>query len=227
MKHWNAGLIFDCDGTLTDSLDQALDSFHYALFKMGMKDVDSEDIKKYFGVSADKILLKLMDNDPIRGDEAFIFFLENQKTLAPSTPLHDGIAEVFSEIRSLNIPLGLVTGRHVSDLHYLLDYHGMRNDFSIRVADNEVALPKPDPEGILRVVSFLQLPAANTLYIGDSPSDIQAAHAAGTGSVAVVWDKHASIERLRAEKPTYIISHPSELLPVFREYCLKQNIPTF
>jgi HAD superfamily hydrolase (TIGR01549 family) len=227
MRHWNAGLIFDCDGTLTDSLDQALDSFHYALHKMGMNDVNSEDIKQYFGVSADKILLKLMGNDVVRGAEAFTFFLENQKTLAASTPLHAGIFEVFKELRSLSIPLGLVTGRHVSDLHYLLDYHGMRDDFAIRVADSEVAHPKPDPEGILRVVSFLQLPAAHTLYIGDSPSDIQAAHAAGAGSVAVIWDKHASVERLRAEQPTYMISHPSELLPVFREFCLKQNIPTF
>ena len=218
------GIIFDCDGTLADSLDNALISFQYALAQIGERPRTQEEIYQHFGISADKLLIEICGNEA-RGLEAFVHFLDNQRVLAQSTCLHTGIQEMMQALEYLNIPLGLVTGRHASDLRILLEPHGLIPYFQIMVADNEVLKPKPDPEGILKAANFMGMSASRTIYIGDSPSDIQAAHAAGAGSVAVLWDAHADEQLLRAQQPHYVIHHPSELIGVFQDFQQKQNIP--
>lgn len=216
------GIIFDCDGTLTNSLDHALDSFHFAVQRMEAHHIKTADIQKYFGIAADKILLKLMDNDSLKGNAAFEFFLEHQQTLANKTMLFDGIPELMNALQSLQIPLGMVTGRHSRDLQIMLHPHGLHQHFKILVSDDQVDKPKPDPEGILKAANFLKIDPRNSLYIGDSPSDIDAAHRAGATSVAVIWDPHVNREALAEKNPHYIIEHPSEIIRVYRE-CLEKK----
>ncbi len=69
------GILFDCDGTLTDSLDQAMSSFVYALSKLGMGYISEAEIHQLFGISADKILLHFCKNDQEQGARAFELFL--------------------------------------------------------------------------------------------------------------------------------------------------------
>jgi HAD superfamily hydrolase (TIGR01509 family) len=211
------GIIFDCDGTITNSLDHAMDSFYFAVQSMDAHHIKSSDIQQYFGIAADKILLKLMDNDLSKGQAAFDFFIEHQQTLAEKTMLFDGIPELMNSLQALNIPLGMVTGRHSRDLQIMLHPHGLHQHFKILISDDQVEKPKPDPEGILKAANFLKIDPRNSLYIGDSPSDIDAAHRAGATSVAVIWDSHSNQEALAAQNPHYIIEHPSEIIRIYRE----------
>ena len=56
----NYGIIFDCDGTLVDSLGAAMESFNYALNKIGFKPRDEQEIKRYFGAGADRIFTAIL-----------------------------------------------------------------------------------------------------------------------------------------------------------------------
>jgi HAD superfamily hydrolase (TIGR01549 family) len=211
------GIIFDCDGTLTDSLDHAMDSFHFAVQSMDAHHIKSSDIQQYFGIAADKILLKLMNNDKSKGKKAFDFFIDHQQTLANKTMLFEGILDLMDSLKALNIPLGMVTGRHSRDLHIMLQPHGLHQYFQVLVSDDLVESPKPNPEGIQKAANFLKIDPRNTMYLGDSPSDIEAAHRAGAISVAVTWDPHANQEALAAQNPHYMINHPSEIIRIYRE----------
>jgi phosphoglycolate phosphatase-like HAD superfamily hydrolase len=111
----------------------------------------------------------------------------------------------------------MVTGRHSRDLQIMLHPHGLHQHFKILISDDQVEKPKPDPEGILKAANFLKIDPRNSLYIGDSPSDIDAAHRAGATSVAVIWDSHSNQEALAAQNPHYIIEHPSEIIRICKE----------
>jgi phosphoglycolate phosphatase-like HAD superfamily hydrolase len=52
-------LIFDCDGTLMDSLAETLESFHYALDRLG-EPRSTPDVVHHFCVSADRILFEFI-----------------------------------------------------------------------------------------------------------------------------------------------------------------------
>jgi HAD superfamily hydrolase (TIGR01509 family) len=60
---------------------------------------------------------------------------------------------------------------------------------SIRGAD-DVPKPKPFPDGLWQICSELGVSADRCVYIGDSPSDGEAAKAAGMSSIGVGWGAH-------------------------------------
>jgi HAD superfamily hydrolase (TIGR01549 family) len=202
-------LIFDCDGTLMDSLGNAVESFHYALERMG-EPRSTPDILRYFGVSADRILLNLLQ-DEARAAQAYEFYRKHQTELAPRTQVYPGIPSLLQRADEAGIPLGIVTGRHRLDLDILLQPHGLLRYFQVIVTDNELAQPKPSPEGLLRALSALRVAAPQSFYIGDSPTDIQAAQAAGVMAVAALWDNKVERQKLLNAKPHYTVQHPDEI----------------
>lgn len=211
----NHALVFDCDGTLMDSLDQALESFHYTLQKMGEKPRTTAEIKSHFGVAADRIFFKVL-GDATRAQEAYAIYKSYQAEIAPETKVYPGIRELLEKAQEAEVPLGLVTGRHLDDLKILLQPHGLLHYFHAVITDNELAESKPSPEGLLRAASRLGLPATQMLYVGDSISDIRAAQAAGASAVVALWDKEVDLDKVKAAHPNFIVQNPDELWNLFR-----------
>jgi len=56
-------------------------------------------------------------------------------------------------------------------------------------------IAKPYPDGLLHCCQTIKVDPCRSIYIGDSPSDGQAATAAGMKSIGVTWGSH-SIDKL-------------------------------
>lgn len=209
------GIIFDCDGTLVNSLDQALLSFQYALKKVGAGECTPEQIKQHFGAGADRILLAIL-SDKERALEAFDYFIDHQSELAYETHLHPGVRELLDQLSSEGVPMAIVTGRHARDLEVVLKPHKLADYFVALVADSHLPKSKPAPDGILMAAERMGLLPQNTLYVGDSPTDIQAAHAARSVPVAALWDSLAKPEELHREDPAFMARTPDEVGSFFK-----------
>lgn len=194
-----------------DSLGYAMDSFLYALEQIDRAPKGPEEIKQYFGSSADKIFLNYLKNQEL-ADRAFKLFLEHQEELSKKTELHAGMGEVLRTLKEMNYFLAIVTGRHALDLEILLRPHGLLSLFDVAVADSDVSTSKPSPEGIQLVLKKLGVAAEDAFYIGDSPVDVRASHAASVTAVAALWDVHAKREELEVEAPHFMIENPLALL---------------
>lgn len=206
-----SGIIFDCDGTLVDSLGSALESFNYALERMGAPGHTPEQIKKFFGASGDRILTSLLGGDRVRGLQAFEHYKEHQTELAKTVRMHEGILELLDTCLSEGVPIGIVTGRHAEDLEIILRPHGISSRFLCLVTDNQVARSKPAPDGILLAASKMALPATSCFYVGDSSMDIRAANDAGALGVAALWDGLAKRMEMEAEHPFLLAAHPRDV----------------
>lgn len=205
------GILFDCDGTLLDSLGNAFESFDYAFDQIGEPRHKPENIKKFFGSSADRIFINLM-SDSQQALKAFEFYLDHQAELAKTTKLHHGIEELLESLLSKNIPMGIVTGRHARDLENVLKPHDISALFKSIVADSHVSHSKPAPDGILMALSKMGIDPSNSYYIGDSPTDMQAAQNAKSKSVAALWDKTVDKDEMDKVNPDFLINHPLEML---------------
>jgi HAD superfamily hydrolase (TIGR01509 family) len=207
-------LIFDCDGTLMDSLGQALESFHYALDRLG-EPRSTPDVIRYFGVSADRILFNLL-GDATRAQKAYDLYKEHQTHLAPGTLVYPGVISLLDKARKASVPMAVVTGRHRQDLEILLKPHGLLNYFSVIVTDNELTQPKPSPEGLLKALHQLGLKdASRSFYVGDSQTDMQAAHAAGIRPIAALWDSKVERQKLLNAQPYASAEHPNDVWTTF------------
>lgn len=210
------GIIFDCDGTLLDSLGQAMQSFNHALDEIGEPPRSEQAIKRYFGQAADRIFLNFLNGDEKRADAAFTAYLDHQLELAKSTKLHTGVRELLDQLEEEGVPLGIVTGRHARDLEIVLRPHEISDRFICLVADSHLPKSKPAPDGILLAARNMDLAPAQTLYVGDSTMDIRAAHAAGSIPVAALWDQLTKSEEMQKERPEFMAKMPQDVWTFYK-----------
>jgi len=76
---------------------------------------------------------------------------------------------------------------------------------------DDVARPKPEPDGVLRALEEFGADPEATLVIGDSPADILMGRAAGVRTAAALWGG-STRERLLAAAPDLAIDSPGEFL---------------
>ena len=88
----------------------------------------------------------------------------------------------------------------------------LRRFFEVTVGAEDTERHKPNPEPLLLAIERLGEGVADAVYVGDSPFDVQAAKAAGMGSVAVTWGRIHSRERLERERPDVVADTVEELL---------------
>ena len=208
------GIIFDCDGTLIDSLGQALESMNYALNKVGEESRTPEEIKRFFGTGADRIFFGLLQ-DENKAQQAFSVYLEHQIELANRTKLHTGVKELLDLLAEQKVPMGLVTGRHSKDLEIVLAPHHLADYFVTLITDDQLANSKPAPDGIILASQRMGILPTQTFYIGDSSFDIKAAHAAGSIPIAALWDSFANVHELSQENPKWMAKSPHDVWEFF------------
>jgi HAD superfamily hydrolase (TIGR01548 family) len=80
--------------------------------------------------------------------------------------------------------LGIFTGRVWQEMDYTLDRCKTRDYFSKIVTAEDVSRPKPDPEGLLKVLNGRSRDQA--VYIGDNIDDGLAAHSAGVPFLGIL-----------------------------------------
>jgi phosphoglycolate phosphatase len=75
---------------------------------------------------------------------------------------------------------------------------------------------KPDPAGVRDALRLLGAPDEETLYVGDSSTDMDTALAAGLSSVGVLWGFRTR-EELLEHGAHHLVERPRELLRFFHE----------
>ena len=78
------------------------------------------------------------------------------------------------------------------------------------ISGDEVKEHKPSPEGIELFINKFKIPKDKVLMIGDAPSDIKAARAAGVKVASVLWDSYSKEQVLKLNSD-YIFHSVSEL----------------
>ena len=76
---------------------------------------------------------------------------------------------------------------------------------------DDAVRPKPDPAPLLEAARRLSLAPSTCVYIGDQPTEMRAAHAAGMACLGAAWGQ-GDADRLLREAPTHIARHPPEIL---------------
>lgn len=81
------------------------------------------------------------------------------------------------------------------------------------VGSDEVPRPKPAPDIVRRVLHLLGARPEEALMVGDAPSDLASARAAGVTAVAALWGE-SDEETLRTAGPDVVLTRLDELLPL-------------
>ncbi|MCK5600748.1 HAD-IA family hydrolase [Candidatus Pacearchaeota archaeon] len=128
----------------------------------------------------------------------------------------EGASDVPHILAQYNVQGAIYTNNSSENVKLYLERPGFDflNQFLI-LTRNDVREPKPNPEGILKILSqFNNVSKENTIFIGDSPLDAQAALKAGIRWV--LYDSRNLNRDVFPPDPFGIISHWSELETLLR-----------
>ena len=188
-------LIFDLDGTLTDTAQDIADAINYALKPFGQKKYSVEETKAMVGSGISKLLESLLPASPtqdgaIRGPSAKEIvinrFLEYySEHLLDNTKTYPYVKETLSKLG--NYKKAVVSNKRETLSKSILEGLGIFEFFDIVFGSDSVPEKKPSPVPILDLMKRFDIPKNETIIIGDSNYDVEAGRAAGIRTVAVTY----------------------------------------
>ena len=120
-----------------------------------------------------------------------------------------GVAQTLNALQCRGIRLGIVSGAR-PEVMELLRAEGILDYFDTVILGDDVSKGKPDPEGICKGLSRLNVLPDMALYVGDTPIDIQTSRSAGVRAVSVLTGAGDSA-LLSAYGPDRLISSHARL----------------
>jgi len=192
MAHQPAGrrplaIIFDLDGTLIDSVAAITESVNVALREMGIPEKDPAVVFRMLGKPFERKCLEFIgaaDDDVV---ERFVtlFRAHYRQICLESTRLLPGGELTLRYLAARPVALGVATTKPREFAEMILTHLECRQFFSVVIGPEDVENVKPDPEPVEKAARRLGVSPADCVYVGDTPIDVEAAHAAGTRCIAV------------------------------------------
>jgi phosphoglycolate phosphatase len=103
------------------------------------------------------------------------------------TTIYPGVKEGLDKLKSLGLPLAVVTNKSGRFTLPLLESIGLAPYFRTVVSGDTLARKKPHPDPLLHACAALEIAPGDMLMIGDSLNDTQAARAAGCPVFCVTY----------------------------------------
>lgn len=203
--------IFDLDGTLIDSKLDLAHSVNAARAHMGLGPLPNELIFSYVGNGAPMLIRRSLpdasEEECARALEFFIHYYHDHRL--DHTTLYPGVAATLHDLHAGGVTLAVLTNKPVRISNAIVEGLGIADLFVEVLGGNSFEKKKPDPVGILHLLSRTGAAPSRTLMVGDSSVDIQTAVSAGVASCGVTYGFQP--ETLASPKPTYVIDAFAEL----------------
>ncbi|WBB91581.1 HAD-IA family hydrolase [Verrucosispora sp. WMMC514] len=177
--------LFDCDGTIVDSMPQHYTAWRDTLDRWGC--AFPEDLfYAWAGRPTADIVVALNEQHGL--DMPVETVVAHRETrFQQLLPTATGIPGVLRHIDDAHgrIPFAVVSGSTREAVTASLDALGILDRFDVLVCAGDYARPKPDPEPFLRAAELLGVPPTSCLVFEDADLGIEAATAAGMAAVRV------------------------------------------
>lgn len=183
-------VIFDVDGVLVDSKEANIAFFQALLSKAGYPDIRREDILDCFHLPLWQSIEKLVNTND-QTEVKRIFDMAHDSSLRDKGLLKfpDELEVVLEKLHA-KYKLAIVTSRIKVGVDDIFSAKEIGHLFDVVVTFEDYSNPKPHPEPLEVALSKLGIDAIEAVYIGDSPSDVASAKAAGVRSIFLSNEVH-------------------------------------
>ncbi len=209
-------VIFDLDGTLSDSIasikycgDRAIAPFGYGPFP-------ESDYKYFIGDGVVNLIRRVLtasgDKELVHFDEALrlykeYFAVDCMYQVKP----YEGIRELLAQLKKRNIRIAVLSNKpHAQTIDVIETLFG-RGYFDVIQGQKEGVPIKPDPGGVFAILEQLGLQAEDILYLGDTATDMKTGKSAGAFTLGALWGFRDRRE-LEESHADAIIEKPLDLL---------------
>lgn len=178
-------ILFDLDGTLIDSTEAILESFHHSFDVHHIAHPSDAEIKALVGHPLEVMYAKLgVKQEMIEAIVAT--YKEHYREISTQKTVLLENAEKAVKLASSFAQLGIVTTKTGKYSQVLMEHFGLIEYFDVLIGREDVTHPKPNAEPILKALESFERSDKDIWMIGDTKMDLLAAKNAGIDSIGVL-----------------------------------------
>ena len=202
------GMIFDLDGTLTDTFAVCFIAFRETIQAVTDRRPADDEIFAHFGPSEEGMFQRWV---PDRWEECLQHYLSlYEREHRRIGRIFPGVEAALRTLKALGIPMAVVTGKGPRSTAISLAQLGLTPYFdSIQTGSPEGNVK---PQGIRKVLTRWGVAPERVAYLGDAASDIEASRAVGVIPLAAAWETRSDAAALRALRPRAAFSTVAQFL---------------
>ncbi len=196
-------VVFDLDGTLTDSREGIFASIRYALRRAGAPCPGEDVLQRFLGPPLAESFIKYCGMSEEEAAEATEYYRERYVPRGMlENAVYPGIPALLRMLRGRGVYLAVATGKPLNATGPILEHFGLRDFFSAVACPALGDLHADKAVLIGRALSELPEKARErVLMVGDIPGDILGGQRAGCDTCAALWG-YGDNEALLASSPT-------------------------
>ncbi len=205
-------ILFDLDGTLTDSFDGIVSSVLYALDKLGEPKLPVNELKFFIGPPLSESFAKLFGGDEQKAARAVEFYREYYPERGIfENKVYDGVEDMLSAFKSAGKRLFVATSKPERFSVRIIEHFGL-NKYIERVFGASFDSSRATKDKVIAyALDNAGLPKQTTVMIGDRLHDILGAKDNGLKSIGVLYG-YGSLEELTSAGADLIAKTPRDII---------------
>ena len=207
-------ILFDLDGTLSNTEEGIVKSVQYALADFSIKEEDTASLRRFIGPPLRESFCRFYGMTTEEAERAVRKYRERYETVGVyEDRLFDGVPEMLSALRRAGKRLAVATSKPTVFAKKVLQQHGIEGDFDLVVGAELDGRRDAKEEVIaeaLRLLNIGEEARKHTVMVGDRSYDLNGGRAFGLKTVGLRLGFAAPGE-LKACQPDFIAADIAEL----------------
>jgi phosphoglycolate phosphatase len=176
-------VVFDLDGTLIDSKRDLADAVNALVAELGGAPLPEQAVADMVGEGAAVLIRRALTASGVDVDlrHALARFLElyDERLLVHTVP-YEGMLDALDALAP-HVQMSVLTNKPANATERILEGLGLRDRFRDVIGGDTPLGRKPDPAGLLALISRGGATPETTWLVGDSRIDLETARRAGAG----------------------------------------------
>lgn len=198
-------VLFDLDGTLTDSKIGITKSVQYALSKFDIREDNLDNLEPFIGPPLSESFQKYYGFEPSQAQDAVDFYREYFSTSGMyENVVYPGIPDLLADLKSKQKELIVATSKPTVFANQILNAFNLYQYFTAVVGSHLDGTRTSKTEIIAHALLTSKKPKENrAVMVGDREHDIIGAQGNAVDSIAVTYGYGSALELQRAS-PTHL-----------------------
>lgn len=208
-------ILFDLDGTLTDSAAGIIRACQYMQEKMGREVWNSEDLQFIVGPPLMQTFTKDFGMDAETAEKALVTYREYYTTKGLfENKVYPGVPKMLAELKKKGKRMAVATSKKESMAVTILNHFGIADYFEVIAGDARQVGRDTKAKVIDYVLQTMQAEKADVIMVGDRKFDIEGAHALGIPCIAVEYG-YGNREEFEAHDADFIAATTGDVANLF------------
>ena len=210
-------ILFDLDGTLTDSGEGITKSVQYALEKIGKPETDLQKLRIFVGPPLLEEFEEFAGIDEETAKKAVEFYRERYAPIGIyENELYPGIVEMLSGLKARGYRLGIASSKPENFVKIVAEYFHIDSYFE-EIVGSEISGGRTNKTEVIEEAlrrMGLSDHREQVIMVGDKEHDVFGARQAGLECIAVSFG-YGTKEELENAHPLRIVDSAEEILDFF------------